>query len=164
MQVTVKANFNKQTKDSKKELVQFYVKGEDEKKQELNQMTREVVELSIEDVEQKLTCEFNKISKDSKKTVLDFIVKGDTSSDQSFNFYKKAGSDVILTIIESQMSIDEFYDNEHEGVQYKVEKDGTVSVTPDQMSLDDVPDEDIEDLIEEDPEDIFDEADEDLLQ
>ncbi|MCM3599377.1 hypothetical protein M3175_01435 [Robertmurraya korlensis] len=157
MQVTVKANFNKQTKDSKKELVQFYVKGEDEKKPELNQMTREVVELTIEGIEQKLTCEFNKISKDSKKTVLDFIVKGDTSSDQSFNFYKKAGSDVTLTIVESQMSIDEFYDNDHEGVEYKVGQDGTVEVTPNQMSLEDVPEDDPE-------EDIFSETDEDLLQ
>lgn len=156
MQVTVKANFNKQTKDSKKELIQFFVKGEDEKKPELNQMTREVVELTIEGVDQKLTCEFSKISKDSKKTVLDFIVKGDTSSDQSFNFYKKAGSDVTLNIVESQMSIDEFYE-EREGVEYKVGQDGMVSVPSDQMSLEDVPDEDPE-------EDIFSESDEDLLQ
>lgn len=138
MQVTVKAHFNKQVKDSKKELVQFYVKGEDEKKQELNQMTREVVELEIEGVDQKLTCEFSKTTKDSKKTTLEFIVKGDTSAEQSFNFYKKAGSDVTLNIVESQMSIDEFYDDDHEGIEYKVEKDGTVSVNPDQLSIDDV--------------------------
>jgi hypothetical protein len=149
MQVTVKANFNKQTKDSKKELIQFYVKGEDEKKQELSQMTREVVELRIEGVDQTLTCEFNKTSKDSKKTVLDFIVKGDTSSDQSFNFYKMAGSDVTLHIIESQMSIDEFHDADHEGVKYKVHPDGTADVSPNQMSLDDV--EDVEDKEEELP-------------
>jgi hypothetical protein len=80
MQLTVKANFNKQTKDSKKELIQFYVKGEDEKKPEISQLTREVVELEIEGVDQKLTCEFNKTTKDSKKTVLEFIVKGDTSA------------------------------------------------------------------------------------
>ncbi|WP_078410268.1 hypothetical protein [Priestia abyssalis] len=138
MQVTVKAHFNKQAKDSKKELVQFYVKGEDEKKQELNQMTREVVELEIEGVDQKLTCEFSKTTKDSKKTTLEFIVKGDTSAEQSFNFYKKAGSDVTLNIVESQMSIDEFYDDDHEGIEYKVEKDGTVSLNPDQLSMDDV--------------------------
>ncbi|MEK4149028.1 hypothetical protein NST02_18355 [Robertmurraya sp. FSL W8-0741] len=141
MQVTVKAHFNKQTKDSKKELVQFYVKGEDEKKQELNQLTREVVELEIEGVDQKLTCEFSKSAKDSKKTVLEFIVKGDTSSDQSYNFYRRAGSDVTLHIVESQMSIDEFYE-EHEGVEYTVDKDGTASVVTDQMSLDDVSNED----------------------
>jgi hypothetical protein len=149
MQVTVKAHFNKQTKDSKKELVQFYVKGEDEKKQELNQMTREVVELEIEGVDQKLTCEFSKTTKDSKKTTLEFIVKGDTSAEQSFNFYKKAGSDVTLNIIESQMSIDEFYDDEHEGIEYKVEKDGTVNVNPDQLSMDDVEQSDEEKELEE---------------
>lgn len=137
MQVTVKANFNKQTKDSKKELVQFYVKGEDEKKQELNQLTREVVELEIEGVDQKLTCEFSKTTKDNKKTTLEFIVKGDTSAEQSFNFYKRAGSDVTLKIVESQMSIDEFYE-EHEDVEYQVDQGGNVNVSPGQMSLDDV--------------------------
>ncbi|MDM5208431.1 MULTISPECIES: hypothetical protein [Cytobacillus] len=138
MQVTIQAHFNKQTKDSKKELVQFHVKGEGEKKQELNQLTREVVELGIEGVEQKLTCEFSKTTKDSKKTTLEFIVKGDTSAEQSFNFYKCAGSDVTLSIIESQMSMDEFYEDEHEGVEYKIEKDGTASVAPNQMNMDDV--------------------------
>lgn len=141
MQVTVKAHFNKQTKDSKKELIQFYVKGEDEKKPEINQLTREVVELQIEGVDQKLTCEFNKTTKDSKKTVLDFIVKGDTSADQSFHFYKKAGSDITLNIVESQMSIDEFYDKDHEGIEYTVDKTGNASVSPDQMTLEDVPEE-----------------------
>lgn len=145
MQVTVKAHFNKQTKDSKKELVQFYVKGDDEKKQELNQLTREVVELQIEGVDQKLTCEFSKTTKDSKKTVLEFVVKGDTSADQSFHFYRKAGTDVTLHIVESQMSIDEFYDDAHEGVQYTVDKDGTASVTSDQLSLEDVPQDEDED-------------------
>lgn len=135
MQVTVKANFNKQTKDSKKELIQFYVKGEDEKKPELTQLTREVVELEIEGVDQKLTCEFNKSTKDSKKTILEFIVKGDTSSDESYNFYKLAGSDVTLNIVESQMSIEEF----HEGVEYSVNEDGTASVPDGQVDMDDIP-------------------------
>jgi hypothetical protein len=145
MQVTIKANFNKQTKDSKKELIQFYVKGEDEKKQELSQMTREVVELQIEGVNQKLTCEFSKTTKDGKKTTLEFVVKGDTSAEQSFNFYKKAGSDVTLHIVESQMSIDEFYEEPHEGVKYNVAKDGTVEVNKDQLTMDDVEDENEED-------------------
>ncbi|WP_342515505.1 hypothetical protein [Sutcliffiella sp. FSL R7-0096] len=143
MQVTVKANFNKQTKDSKKELIQFYVKGEDEKKQELSQLVREVVELQIEGVEEKLTCEFSKTTKDGKKTTLDFIVKGDTSAEQSFNFYKKAGSDVTLNIIESQMSIDEFNDA-HEGIKYNVDKDGTAKVADGQLTLDEYQDEDEE--------------------
>lgn len=141
MQVTVKANFNKQSKDSKKELIQFYVKGEDENKQEINQLCREVVELEIEGVDQKLTCEFSKSSKDANKTVLDFIVKGDTSADKSFEFYRKAGSDVTLNIVESQMSIDEF----HDGIEYSVDKDGNVDVSDDQVSFDDLDNEDADD-------------------
>ena len=138
MQVSVKAHFNKQTKDSKKELIQFHVKGEDEKKPELNKLTREVVILEIEGVDQKLRCEFNKSTKDSKKTVLEFIVKGDASAENTFNFYKKAGSDVTLNIVESQMSTDDFEDEPHEGVQYTLNKDGTADVAPNQLSLDDV--------------------------
>ncbi|WP_156114784.1 MULTISPECIES: hypothetical protein [Paenibacillus] len=42
MKNQIAAHFNKQTKDSKKELVQFHVKGDDEKKPELNTMTRSV--------------------------------------------------------------------------------------------------------------------------
>lgn len=148
MQVTVKAHFNKQTKDSKKELVQFYVKGEDEKKQELNKLTREMVLLEIEGIEHKLRCEFNKITKDSKKTTLDFIVKGDSSAENTFNFYKKAGSDVTLHIVETQMSTDDFED-EHEGIPYSVDKDGTANISPDQLSLDDV--EKTEDELDGDP-------------
>ncbi|MEK5173212.1 hypothetical protein NST63_08465 [Heyndrickxia sp. FSL W8-0496] len=142
MQVKVKAHFNKQTKDSKKELVQFHVKGEDEKKPELNKLTREVVILEMEGVEQKLRCEFNKSTKDSKKTVLEFIVKGDASAENTFNFYKKAGSDVTLNIIEAQMSADDFpEENTHEGMKYNVDKSGNVSVPDGQMSIDDVPEE-----------------------
>ncbi|MCM3242707.1 hypothetical protein M3598_08110 [Cytobacillus oceanisediminis] len=155
MQVTVKAHFNKQTKDSKKELVQFYVKGDDEKKPELNQLTREVVELGIEGVEQKLTCEFKKSAKDSKKTVLEFIVKGDTSAEHSYNFYRKAGSDITLHIIESQMDIDDFREEQHEGVEYQVNQDGTASVSPDQLTLDDVTEEQEEPAAETEKEDRF---------
>lgn len=142
MSVQVKAHFNKQTKDSKKELVQFYVKGDDEHKPELNGLTREVVILSIEGLDDvELTAEFKKSAKDSKKTVLEFEVKGDSSAQQTFEFYKKAGSDVILNITESQMSIDEFHEEQEEyreGVRGKINPDGTVEVDPNQVTLDEV--------------------------
>lgn len=114
MKITIKATFNKQTKDSKKELVQFLVKGEDEKRPELSVMTREVVILSIEGVDDsngnpvELKAAFDKSSKDSQKTTLDFIVKGDSSAAQTFEFYKKAGSSVVMTIAAAQMSMEEF--------------------------------------------------------
>ncbi|TCN00903.1 hypothetical protein EV294_101353 [Paenibacillus sp. BK033] len=135
MQITVKAHFNKQTKDSKKEGLQFYLKGEDEKRPELNQMTRSVVLLSISGVDVELTAEFKKTSKDSKKTVLDFEVKGDASAAQTFEFYKMAGADVELAIKESQMSLEEFHAEPREGVRGKIDKDGTVTVDPNQSEL-----------------------------
>jgi hypothetical protein len=142
MAITIKAGFNKQTKDSKKESVQFYVKGEDEHKQELNEMTRSVVHLSIEGVEQQLTAEFKKSTKGPKKTVLDFEVKGDASAEKSYEFYKKAGHDVVLTITESEESIEEFEDHQkkyREGLKGKINGDGTAEVDdPNQVTFDDV--------------------------
>ncbi|OMC99131.1 hypothetical protein MKX34_26450 [Paenibacillus sp. FSL R5-0636] len=144
MKIQIAAHFNKQTKDSKKELVQFHVKGDDEKKPELNAMTRSVVVLSIDGVEQSLTTEFSKSTKDAKKTVLEFIVKGDTSSENSYEFYRKAGSDVVLEIAESQMSIEEFRGDDdeedreepREGVRGKVNPDGTIELEDkDQLTI-----------------------------
>lgn len=108
MKVTIAAQFNKQTKDSKKELVQFFVTGDDEKRPELNALTREVVILSIEGLDVELKAAFNKSSKDAKKTIIDFEVRGDSSAAQTFEFYKKAGSSVVLTIAAAQMSMEEF--------------------------------------------------------
>lgn len=140
MKVTIKAHLNKQSRDSKKELIQFYVKGEDEKKHELNVLCREIVELSMNGAET-LTVEFVKKSQDAKKTILDFIVKGDTSTTHSYEFYQLAGTDVELTISESNMSIEEFRGGEemHEiegdenqaGLVVNVNPDGTAEVVPD---------------------------------
>lgn len=144
MQIQIKAHFNKQTKDSKKEQVQFYVTGDDEKRPELNQLTREVVILQIDGLNGvELTAEFKKCSKDSKKTVLEFEVKGDSSAAQTFEFYKMAGSDVLLSITESQMDIDEFREQQEqyrEGVRGKINQDGTVDVVDDenQLTIDEV--------------------------
>lgn len=143
MQIQIKAHFNKQTKDSKKELVQFYVKGEDEHLPELNAMCREVVELRIGLLDT-LTAEFVKKTQDSKKTVLEFVVKGGTSAAHSYEFYRLAGSDVELTITESQMSIDEFREQQEEyreGLRGRINDDGTVDLDgdeEDQISFDDL--------------------------
>jgi len=140
--ITIKAHFNKQTKDSRKELVQFYVKGEGEHLPELNDLVREVVELTIEGIDP-LTAEFVKKSQDAKKTVLDFIVNGGASNRHSYEFYRLAGTDVELTITESQMDIDEFREQQEayrEGVRGKINKDGTVEVDENQMSIEDVQD------------------------
>lgn len=144
MQITVKAHFNKQTKDSKKELVQFYIKGDDEKRPELNSMTRSVVEISIDEADVSLTAEFTKSAKDAKKTVLEFVIKGDTSADHSYQFYKYAGDDVILSIAESQMTIEEYNGEQPgDGIEYTQHQDGTVDVDPNQLGLEDYEEEEV---------------------
>lgn len=80
---------------------------------------------------------FNKQVRDSKKTVLEFVVKGDTSASQTYEFYKRAGSDVNLTITESQMPIEEF-EEAREGVGGVINEGGTVDVDDNQMSFDDL--------------------------
>lgn len=140
MQVQIKAHFNKQTRDSKKELVQFYVKGDDEHLPELNMMCREVVELRIGELEP-LTAEFVKKSQDSKKTVLDFVVNSGASNRHSFEYYHLAGTDIELMITESQMDIDEFREQQEayrEGVRGTIDKDGSVTVDKDQLTLEEI--------------------------
>lgn len=141
--LTIKAHFNKQVRDSKKELVQFYVKGESENSVELNALVREVVEISVNGLDP-LTAEFVKKSQDAKKTVLDFVVNGGASNKHSFEFYKLAGTDVELSINESDVDIDEFREQQEayrEGLKGKINPDGTVEVDKDQMSFDDLEEE-----------------------
>jgi len=138
MEATIQAKFNKQTKDSKKELVEFWVEGADENKPELSQMTREVVTLQLDKEGPEITCEFVSTSKDSKKTVLKFEVQGDKSAAKTWEFYKKAGLNVSLNIKESQMDIDDFREAQkqfREGLTGSIDKDGTVTVDPNQVTL-----------------------------
>lgn len=142
-QITIKAKFNKMTKDSKKEELTFWVTGDDERKPEINQMTREMVILSLEDnPEVEIKCEFKKSSKEAKKTVLSFEVKGDSSADKTYEFYKESGSDVVLTIKEAQMSIEDVRE-EHEGIEYQTDGNGIVSrpdADPNQQTIDELED------------------------
>ena len=137
-QITIKANFAKQSKDSKKEQATFWVSGDDERNPNINTMTREVVMLSIEGIPVELKAEFVKSSKDAKKTVLEFVVKGDSSATNTFEFYKQAGKDIILTIKEAQTTLDEFT-KEREGLEYRTDENGVVTnVNSNQMSIDEI--------------------------
>lgn len=150
--VTISATFNKQTKDSKKELVQFHVKGTDETKPELNLMCRQAVELQLEGVETKLTAKFEKKTQDANKTALDFVLMGNPSTSSSHEFYKKAGQSVTLTITESQMSIEEL-EEAHKGITGTINLDGTVNVDPNQVTIDDDPMAGVEDKDEDEEDD-----------
>lgn len=78
--------------------------------------------------------EFVFIQRDSKKTVFKFNVKGDTK-DKINKLYPFAGENVSITLEPSQMSIDEFYEEQHEGVEYNVNPDGTTDVAPGQLKI-----------------------------
>ena len=55
--------------------------------------------------------------------------------DKINKLYPFAGENVSITLESSQMSIDEFYEEQHEGVEYNVNPDGTTNVAPGQLKL-----------------------------
>lgn len=133
--------FKKIQKDDKKEVLEFHVQGDElPHSEQLVGMAGSIVFLNVETSEAgKINAEFKSIQRDSKKTTLKFNVKGD--SDEKMNkLYPYAGRSVSLILEPSQMSIEEF-NEPHEGIEYKVEKDGSAKVSPDQISIDDVKEE-----------------------
>ena len=160
--ITLNVLFKKMQKDDKKEVLEFHVVGGTlPHTTELNSMAGNMVVLNVTEAKSgTFPAEFAKFQRDSKKTVLQFKVKGD-SEEKSAKLYGYAGSNVNLEMEPSQMSIDEYYDDDHEGVEYTVNKDGTASVAKDQMTMDEVAeDEDLDHLKDED----MDEEDEDELE
>ncbi|PAD73962.1 hypothetical protein [Paenibacillus campinasensis] len=143
MSIKIKALFNKQTRDSKKESMTFWVKGADEEKEELRALSRSVVTLEIEELGGvTVEAEFKKLNRDDKKTVLEFEVKGGTSEESSSAFYSRSGTDVTLSISKASQSVEEFREHQkkyREGLKGKINLDGTVEVDdPNQLTLDQV--------------------------
>ncbi|MGD6967131.1 hypothetical protein ACQCVP_11930 [Rossellomorea vietnamensis] len=80
------------------------------------------------------------IQRDSKKITLKFAIKAGADK-KTQELYKFAGRNVNLKVQASQLSIDEFYE-EHEGIEYSVDGEGNVEVPKEQLSMDDVTEED----------------------
>jgi hypothetical protein len=163
--------FKMQQKDDKKEILKFEIKGNDGENSAdgLYPLAGSIIIFNIQDCKAgDTTAEFMNIQRDSKKTALKFAIKGD-SEDKAQELYKFAGRNVKLSVQASQISIEEFYEeDEHEGLPYTVDKDGIASISPDQMSLDDVPEEIEEEfdgalIGEGDDDDPFAGSDDDLL-
>ncbi|MEJ9151033.1 hypothetical protein [Bacillus smithii] len=133
--------FKMQQKDDKKEVLKFEIKGNDGENaaNALYPLAGSIIIFNIEGCEAgETTAEFMNLQKDSKKTTMKFAIKGD-SEEKAQELYKFAGRNVKLSVQPSQMSIEEFYEENHEGVEYTVNKDGTASVVdPGQLSIDDV--------------------------
>lgn len=134
--------FKMQQKDDKKEVLKFEIKGEEAENasNELYQLAGSIIVFNIEGCAAgETTAEFMNIQRDSKKTTMKFAIKGD-SEKKAQELYKFAGRNVNLTVQPSQMTIDEFYEqeDEHEGIEYNVDAKGNVSVPDGQLSIDEV--------------------------
>ncbi|MGG4200727.1 hypothetical protein [Peribacillus frigoritolerans] len=137
---TLNVLFKKMQKDDKKEVLEFHVQGNElPNTQELVGLAGSIVILNVEESNAgTFNAEFVSVQKDSKKTTLKFNIKGD-SDDKVIKLYPHAGRSVTLFMEPSQMSVDDFYEEDgHEGIEYKIDKDGTANVSPNQMTLDDV--------------------------
>lgn len=82
---------------------------------------------------------FQDFNAGAKKDVIKFEVKGDLTDEQIVALHKLKGGTVFVQISSSQMDMDDIEDGEREGVKYSVGGDGTVTVPPNQMSMDEVP-------------------------
>lgn len=135
--------FKKIQKDDKKEVLEFHVQGDKlPNSEELVQMAGNIVVLDVLDSEAgKFNAEFKSIQRDSKKTALKFNVKGD-DDDKIIQLYPYAGCNTKVVLEPSQMSIEDFNEGNHEGIEYQVNVDGSVEVPNNQMSFEDVPEED----------------------
>lgn len=77
----------------------------------------------------------------AKETTVSLIIKGDPSDEQILTLTKlKAAGMGYATLATEQMDIDDYDedDNDHEGIAYTVENDGTVDVDPGQISIEDI--------------------------
>ncbi|GIO04776.1 hypothetical protein J31TS6_08040 [Brevibacillus reuszeri] len=82
---------------------------------------------------------FKKFNANDKKDVIEFELKGDLSGDQLLALHKLKGGQVFVHISSSQMDIDDLDEEGHEGLQYSVNGDGTVTVPANQMTIDELP-------------------------
>lgn len=108
MKVQIKAKIFKAVKDSKKEMLQFHITGDDRLNNDINILVGEVTEIFVDGCAHKLTTELKKKIGDGKKSVLEFELRGDTTRKQTSDYYDRVSRDVELTIASAQMSLEEF--------------------------------------------------------
>lgn len=138
--------FKKMQKDDKKEVLMFHVLSDElPHADELLKMPGTIALITVEESgDEALGAEFVSIQRDNKKTVLKFNVKRDAEGKIN-KLYPFAGGNVSLILQPSQITIEEFYEDDHEGIEYNVDNDGSVNVN--QLSIDDEEDE-VEDFVD----------------
>jgi hypothetical protein len=130
--------FKKMQKDDKKEVLQFHVLSDElPYADDLLKMPGTITLIDVEKSEVgEFGAEFISIQRDSKKTVLNFNIKRDVEG-KVIKLYPFAGGNVDITLQPSQMSIDEFYEEPREGIEVKINQDGTAEVVPGQLDMED---------------------------
>ncbi|PER10982.1 hypothetical protein [Bacillus cereus] len=128
--------FKKMQKDDKKEVLMFHVLSDElPHADDLLKMPGTIVYLTVEKSEvEPIGAEFANIQRDSKKTAIKLNVKSDAKGIVN-QLYPFAGGNVDIILEPSQMSIDEFYEEPHEGVEYSVNRDGTTDVASGQLKI-----------------------------
>ncbi|MED1559303.1 hypothetical protein [Bacillus paramycoides] len=128
--------FKKMQKDDKKEVLMFHVlRDELPHTDDLLKMPGTIVYLTVEKSEvEPIGAEFANIQRDSKKTAIKLNVKSDAKGVVN-QLYPFAGGNVDIILEPSQMSIDEFYEEPHEGMEYNIKQDGTTEINPGQLKL-----------------------------
>lgn len=133
--IQLKVLFKKMQKDNKKEVLMFHVVSDElPHADELLKLPGTIVFINLGGTEAKVGAEFVSIQRDNKKTVLKFNVKQNGKVNVN-ELYPFAGENVEITIEPSQMSIDEFYEEPREGIEYNVNPDGTTDVPNGQLSI-----------------------------
>jgi hypothetical protein len=138
--VTTNIEFT-EMKKNKKESLKFSLKGDDSNGtgKQLYDMAGSIVHMEIKGCAVgKFPAEFVDIKKSAKGVVVNFLLKGDLSDTQSGWIYAYSGKNVELLLEETQMSIEDFHGEDHEGIKYTSDSDGTINVDKDQLDMEEV--------------------------
>jgi hypothetical protein len=141
--MTMKTNIEfTEMKKNKKESLKFTLKGDDKAGigKQLYDLAGSIVHMQIDGCEVgTFPAEFVDIKKSAKGVVANFLLKGDLSDESSGMIYAfSGGTGVELTLEASQMSIEDFHEDEHEGLEYSIDKNGSVVVDKAQVTTDEL--------------------------
>lgn len=127
--IQINVLFKKMQKDDKKEILMFHILTDESKHAAaLLRLTGKMTILTVtadKNEYEPIQAEFVNLQRDNKKTVLKFNVATE-DEDRVNALYPAAGTNINLLIQPQQLTIDDV--ENHEGIEYEVDHDGTVNV------------------------------------
>lgn len=135
--------FKKIQKDDKKENLEMHIISDTVPYQnELMEMAGGMVVLQISECKE-LPAHFKAMQRDSKKVTLKFEVKGN-HTERILEMYKWAGGSTVLHLAQSQLSIDDVYEEPRDGLDFNLDTSGVVTLAEGQLSIDEVEQDELE--------------------